>query len=156
MNSFAFLAKAAQRFPNRPAWVHGTESVCYQEFSERALAVAGNLLKRGLVQGDRVAFCLANSPRIPEIIFGCFAAGIIVVPINSRLHAREMAYIVKNSGARLFIFGPEYHESLLENASAFEDTAEWMCLNQVPGTASYSELLESGRGLETYTDQDAA
>ena len=106
MNSFALLAQAAGRFPNQAALIHGSESLTYREFKERALSVAGNLLAGGLSQGDRVAFSLANSPRILEIIYGCFAAGLIVVPINARLHPREVAYILKNSGAKVFIHGP--------------------------------------------------
>src|SRR3984885_15900860 len=86
MNSFAFLAQAAARFPNQAALIHGSESLTYREFKERALSVGGNLLARGLSQGDRVAFCLANSPRILETIYGCFAAGPVIVPVYCRYY----------------------------------------------------------------------
>ena len=101
MNSFVFLEKSARQRPDGLALLQGEEAYTYREFRERALAVGGNLQALGCMPGDRVAFCLANSPRIMEVIFGCFAAGLIVVPINARLHAREMAYIVENSGAKV-------------------------------------------------------
>ena len=111
MNTCAFLAKAAKYHGDEPAIRWGDELHSYGEFYDRALAIGGNLLARGLKPGDRVAFALANSPRILEVIFGCFAAGLVVVPINARLHAKEMAYIVGNSGARVLVHGPEYDDA---------------------------------------------
>ena len=101
MNSFAFLDRAARHCPNQPALVHGQESISYGEFRARALAIGGNLLAMGCEPGDRIAFCLQNSPKILELIFGCFSAGLIVVPINARLHVREIAYIAENAGAKI-------------------------------------------------------
>ena len=155
MNSFAFLAQSAGRFPNQAALIHASELLTYREFKERALCVAGNLLARGLSQGDRVAFCLANSPRILETIYGCFAAGLIVVPINARLHPREVAYILKNSGAKVFIHGPEYQQGLIENAEAFDGQAERICLTSVQGASSYEELLRSSNQLAAHVHVDA-
>ena len=88
MNTCAFLAKAAKYHGDEPAIRWGDELHCYRDFYDRALAIGGNLLARGLKPGDRVAFALANSPRILEVIFGCFAAGLVVVPINAMRERR--------------------------------------------------------------------
>lgn len=136
MNSFAFLTKAALQRGDAAALVHGSETIGYREFERRALAIGGNLRAAGLVPGDRVAFCLANSPRILEVIFGCFAAGLVVVPVNARLHVREMAYIVADSGAKVLIHGPEYQADILAHADAF------------PGVVRYA--LEAGEGAQPY------
>jgi long-chain acyl-CoA synthetase len=141
MNAFAFLANSARRFPEQAALVHGEESINYREFHERALTLGGNLLARGLRQGDRVAFCLANSPRILEIIYGCFAAGLVVVPVNARLHAREMAYIVSNSGSKIFIHGPEYQDSVVENIDGFAGLELRVCTAPSAGATNYAELF---------------
>jgi acyl-CoA synthetase (AMP-forming)/AMP-acid ligase II len=101
------------------ALLQGGESYTYAEFRDRALAVGGNLRALGCEAGDRVAFCLANSPRIMEVIFGCFAAGLVVVPVNARLHPREMAYIASNSGARILIHGAEFTEGINAHAELF-------------------------------------
>ncbi len=140
MNSFAFLAKAATQRGDAPALIHGSETIGYREFERRALSIGGNLLAAGLAPGDRVAFCLANSPRILEVIFGCFAAGLVVVPINARLHVREMAYIVENSGARVLIHGPEYHSDILSHASEFCGVARY-CLAAGESAQAYDVLL---------------
>src|SRR5271156_2078588 len=127
MNTCAFLRKIAARAPESLALAHGDEALTYGAFYENALAVGGNLLALGLVPGDRVAFCLANSPRILETIYGCFAAGLIVVPINSRLHPREMAYIVSNSGARALIHGPEYQAGITQHIDEFAGLDHRIC-----------------------------
>jgi long-chain acyl-CoA synthetase len=119
MNSFAFLEKSARQWPDTIALLQGEESYTYREFRDRALALGGNLLALGCEAGDRVAFCLANSPRIMEVIFGCFAAGLVVVPVNARLHARELAYIAKNSGAKILIHGPEFADGIAAHTNLF-------------------------------------
>jgi long-chain acyl-CoA synthetase len=119
VNAFAFLAKQARQRPDQIAIRHGEEEITYAEFQRRALTLGGNLLARGLEPGDRVSFVLANGPRILETIYGCFAAGLIVVPVNARLHPREIAYIVANSGSRVLIHGPEYEQGIDERAEEF-------------------------------------
>ncbi|HEX8415333.1 MAG TPA: AMP-binding protein, partial [Sphingomicrobium sp.] len=154
MNSFAFLAKAAAQRGDAPALVHGAETIGYREFEARALAIGGNLLATGLVPGDRVAFCLANSPRILEVIYGCFAAGLVVVPLNARLHVREMAYIVANSGSKVLIHGDEYQADLLAYADEFAGVSRY-CLKPAEGADSYNALLEGANRLTAAAEVEA-
>lgn len=146
MNTFAFLEKSARHRPDGAALVQGAETITYREFYERALAVGGNLLARGCKPGDRVAFCLANSPRIMELIYGCFAAGLVVVPVNARLHAREMAYIVSNSGSKVLVHGPEYQDGIVANADLFGEV-ERFCTDEVDGATLFSSLLNPANAL---------
>lgn len=146
MNTFAFLEKSARQRPDGLALVQGEESFTYSEFHERALAIGGNLLAQGCKAGDRVAFCLANSPRIMELVFGCFAAGLVVVPVNARLHAREMAYIVSNSGAKVLVHGPEYQDGIAGNVELFAGVSRF-CTGQVDGAAVFDALLNPANAL---------
>jgi len=152
MNSFVFLQKAVQLRPEQPALVHGSEAVSYREFRDRALGIGGNLLALGLKPGDRVAFCLANSPRILETVYRCFAAGLVVVPINARLHPREIAYIVSNSGARILIHGPEYNDGIIEHLREFAELERRICTAEARGTAHFDSLLGSTARLEEPVD----
>ncbi len=147
MNSCAFLQKAAQLRPQQAALVHGDEVINYADFYARALTLGGNLRARGLQPGDRVAFCLANSPRILETVFACFAAGLVVVPVNARLHPREIAYIVSNSGARVLIHGPEYQAGILEHAEDFAKLEQRVCLDAAEGASAYAALLDPAAKL---------
>jgi long-chain acyl-CoA synthetase len=152
MNSFVFLQKAARLRPEQPALVHGAEVVSYREFEERALSIGGNLLALGLKPGDRVAFCLANSARILETIYACFAAGLVVVPINARLHPREIAYIVSNSGARVLIHGPEFNDGIVEHQRDFADLERRICTAQVSSTPHFDTLLGAALRLKEPVD----
>jgi long-chain acyl-CoA synthetase len=154
MNTFAFLEKSARQRPDGLALLQGKEAYTYREFRERALAVGGNLQALGCMPGDRVAFCLANSPRIMEVIFGCFAAGLIVVPINARLHAREMAYIVENSGAKILVHGPEFQDGIISNRDLFVGLRHRICLDKVEGATKFDELLNSANMLSAAVDAE--
>jgi long-chain acyl-CoA synthetase len=156
MNTFAFLQKASMLRPNLAALVHGAESISYREFRDRALAIGGNLLGLGLSAGDRVAFCLANSPRILETVFGCFAAGLVVVPINARLHAREIAYIVSNSGAKALVHGPEYQDRITQHLAEFTGLQHRICTVAVDGAVPYESLLNAAHALEQSAEVSAA
>ncbi len=129
MNSFSFLEKSARQWPATVALLQGEERITYAEFRDRALAVGGNLRALGCEAGDRVAFCLGNSPRIMEIVFGCFAAGLVVVPVNARLHPREMAYITANSGARILIHDAEFTKGIVAHADLFAGLKHCIAVN---------------------------
>src|SRR3984957_11924391 len=156
MNTFTFLQKAALFRPDQPALVHAAESISYRQFHDRALALGGNLLSLGLQPGDRVAFCLANSPRILETIYGCFAAGLVVVPINARLHPREMAYIVSNSGARVLIHGPEYQVGITQHLAEFAALDHRVCTAAGEGAVPYQDLLNATHALGQSAEVSAA
>lgn len=153
MNTFAFLEKSARQFPDSPAIVQGAETVTYRQFRDRALAIGGNLLAAGCRPGDRVAFCLGNSPRILELTYGCFAAGLVVVPVNARLHAREIAYIVGNSGAKVLVHGPEYQAGIVANADLFAGVARY-CTDAVDGADLFQTLVDGGQALGVAADAE--
>jgi long-chain acyl-CoA synthetase len=141
MNTFGFLDKVARYGGDAPALTWGRESWSYAEFHGRALAIAGNLLALGLKRGDRVSFVLKNSPFILEMMFGCFAAGLVVVPVNARLHPREIAWILGNSGARVLIHGDEYAEGIDKLGDDFPTLDARFCTEAAAGTRSIADLL---------------
>jgi long-chain acyl-CoA synthetase len=155
MNTAVFLAKVARQRPDQVALRYGETSRTYAEFYERVLALGGSLRARGLKHGDRVAFALANQPAIPEILYGCFAAGLTVVPINARLHPSEMAYILSNSGARAFIHGPEYQDGISQ-IKDFQALELRVCTSEVDGAVLYDELVDAATALEAPVDINPA
>ena len=77
----------------------------YGALAHRA-ATLGRALRdqEGLRPGDRVGLFLANHPAVLEILFGCWWSGLVVVPINPKLHPREAHFILGHSGAaRVFV-----------------------------------------------------
>ena len=68
---------------------------------ERALAVAGSLLARGLRRGDRVAVLAANRAEYLVAILGIMQAGLVAVPVNIRLPRATVEHVLRDAGARL-------------------------------------------------------
>ena len=108
MNLVRWLARAAAAHPERAAVFLGADAWCdYRALARRAACFAAGLRGREkLAPGDRVAISMPNSPEYLVALYGAWWAGMAAVPVNARLHAKEVAYIVGNSGARLLVDEP--------------------------------------------------
>src|SRR6478609_10254444 len=96
--------------PDQPASSWG--SLTYAAVAERARAQAAGLDALGVDQGDRVAIVSHNSARLYTSFFGVSGSGRVLVPVNFRLVAEEVAYIVEHSGARVLLVDPELDDAL--------------------------------------------
>jgi fatty-acyl-CoA synthase len=104
VNLFALLDQAAARFGDRGAVYHGERQVgTWAQLRDRALRLAGTLPGE---PGTRIAVASENRPEIVELMFGIWAAEFVYVPINYKLHPREMADIVTDSGATKMFASP--------------------------------------------------
>ena len=100
MNLAYLLERVARRDPLRPAIFSGPHCVAnYGQWAARSAAWAGWFQSQGFVPGDRVALFMRNHPRYLEVMFGAWWAGLVVVPINAKLHIKEMQWIVDNAQA---------------------------------------------------------
>ena len=96
--------------PDQPASSLG--SLTYRRVHELARAQAAGLDELGVGPGERVAIVSHNAARLFISFFGVSGFGRILVPINFRLNADEVAYIVEHSGASMLLVDPELDESL--------------------------------------------
>jgi acyl-CoA synthetase (AMP-forming)/AMP-acid ligase II len=96
--------------PDQPAASWG--SLTYREVAAAARAQAAGLDALGVGVGERVAIVSHNSARLYTSFFGVSGSGRVLVPINFRLVAEEVRYIVEHSGARVLLVDPELDESL--------------------------------------------
>jgi acyl-CoA synthetase (AMP-forming)/AMP-acid ligase II len=112
MNLFSLLDQAAQRFAMRGAVYRGTQLVLnYGELRERALLFAAGLRRR-CPAGARIAVASENRPEYLELMFGTWAAECVIVPINAKLHAREMLQIADDAEISLLFASPKLAEAL--------------------------------------------
>ena len=109
----SFLRRSAYMFPDKEAVVHGERRYTYSEFEARVNRLASRLKDGGFQKGDRIAFLCPNIPPMLEGTFAVPAAGLVMVPINTRLSAGEVEYIVEHSGAKMVFVDAEL-EDLLE------------------------------------------
>ncbi len=102
MNIASLLVRSGKAFGDRPALAVGEwPLMTYRELAARVAALAGSLHRRfGLDCGDRVAILMTNCPAYLEVMLATWYGGLVAVPINAKLHAEEVAYILQHSGAR--------------------------------------------------------
>jgi fatty-acyl-CoA synthase len=105
-----FLRYAEQQFPRRTAIVCGKERFTYAEFADRVSRLGGALRKAGVEPGDRIAFLSANCHRLLEAYYGVLEAGAVLLPLNIRLAAQELAFILNDSGARVLFFQKHFRD----------------------------------------------
>src|SRR5262245_65879458 len=104
------LRRAVQTKPDGIATHFSGRARTWQQSMERISRVAGALSALGVRRGDRVAILALNSDRYLELMYAIPWIGAVMVPINTRLAAPEIAYILADSGAvALFIDGAMAH-----------------------------------------------
>ena len=101
MNVAHWLARVAAQDPQRPAVYVGIALLHrYGDWAERCARLAAGLRAAGLAPGDRIALFMGNGAAYLDLMWASWWAGLVVVPINAKLHAKEAAWIVEHSGAR--------------------------------------------------------
>jgi acyl-CoA synthetase (AMP-forming)/AMP-acid ligase II len=119
------LERAELVYPDRVAIIDEPDQpatpwpdVTYRELGRRARAQAAGLDALGIGHGERIAIVSHNSARLLTSLFGVSAFGRVVVPINFRLRADEVAYIVEHSRASVLLVDPELDEELSDITAA--------------------------------------
>ena len=138
MNLSLTLRAVAQRMPGRPAvsWEEGALS--YAALEAQVQRIAGALLGRhALRPGDRVALAMENCPELLPALYGIWRAGLAAVPLNSKLHPREMAWIMADSETKLCLASVQLAEGLSAPGVSSRPLPPILAI----GTADYEVLL---------------
>lgn len=113
MNIACHLQRAAERYGSLPAIAEGTQVWCnYSQFAARAARGATWLRQQGIQPGDRVALFMANQPDYLPLLWAIWWAGAAAVPINAKLHPKEVAWITDHSGSRLLFADDDVGDAL--------------------------------------------
>jgi fatty-acyl-CoA synthase len=96
----------------RVALVFEDQQVTFQQLDERATALASGLLEQGFRRGDKVCVLAFNRIEWFELLFALAKVGGVIVPVNYLLKPKEIAYIVKDSGARWLVGEDELWETV--------------------------------------------
>ncbi|GAA0269665.1 long-chain-fatty-acid--CoA ligase [Cryptosporangium japonicum] len=101
---------AAQR-GDHPALTWGDRTLTYSELDERAARIANALRADGVGEGDRVAVLDKNSIETVEVLVAAWKLGAVLIPLNWRLTASELAPVVEDAGAVVLFAAPEFAET---------------------------------------------
>ena len=161
LTPLSFLERSARVWPDKVAVIYGSQRLSYSEFAAEVARAARALQASGIEPGDRVAYLMPNLPQMLIAHFAVPLAGGVLVAVNTRLAAEEVAYILRHSGAKILIADA----ALLPTATAAAKDADTVSqlvvaedaetettgadLADEPRLASYSEFLarDSGASL---------
>ena len=137
--------RCARRYPEKNATVFEGELLSFREFNERVNRTASALVAMGLRKTEKVAVLSRNRPEMLEVMFACAKLGVVYVPINFRLGAEEVRFVLEDVEAkalfledgfvdrldeagreaveRVFVLEEDY-ENLMAEASDSEPEAE--------------------------------
>jgi acyl-CoA synthetase (AMP-forming)/AMP-acid ligase II len=110
---WATLERAAHLYPDTPALVEGTRTRTYAQTLERCARLHAYLAAKGLQPGMRVAVLAWNGIEFFELYYAALRAGLVLVPLNVRLSATELAEILRDSEARMLFADASFAELAL-------------------------------------------
>ena len=114
LSPLSFLAWAARVHPDKAAVIHGDRTFTYAELAARCRRLASALARRGIGRGDSVAIMAPNVPAMLEAHYGVPLAGAVLNPLNYRLDARSIAFILEHGEAKLLITDREFSSTIEE------------------------------------------
>jgi len=105
------------RCPERTAilFAERAERVSYQALDQRSDAFGQMLIKMGIKAGQRIAYLGRNSDLFFPVLFGAIRAGVVLVPINWRLTAPEVAYQIRDSQSKLLICDADLRQTAVQS-----------------------------------------
>ena len=133
MDLSSLLGEAAARHSEKTALIGERSAMSYREVTLKAQAVAHDLHAFGAEPGSRIALHVRNGTAIAVCYFACFYAGMIAVPINTRMKAPEIDYVLEHTGRRFISGKTNYFERSTEFHRASRGCA---CSSWTPTTSS--------------------
>ena len=120
----AFIRHWAAERPDTVALEQDGEAITFGELEERSRRIVAMLARRGVTKGDRIAWLGKNSKAYFELFYSAARAGIVTVPIGWRLAAPEVAFIVRDTGAKLLFIGDGFEELAGKAVSELDDAPQ--------------------------------
>ena len=125
-----WLTKRASLSPDREAYVDANTGLrlTFTELNARSNRIANAFLDAGIEKGERVGLLLMNSAEFMEAYFALGKIGAVVVPLNWRLVADELEFILKDSGSKRLIYSEEFIDTVADLHSRGDktDITQWL------------------------------
>ena len=142
------LSRIARKYPERTAYICHGESRTFGEVDRRVTALANALTARGLQHGDRLAVLMTNSIEMIEAIFAGWRLGAMVVPVNFRLVADEVRFILGDCGASIIVVDEGLSTLVGAVRNALPDVRAVIVVGDPsgagPGAERYDDLITGG------------
>jgi acyl-CoA synthetase (AMP-forming)/AMP-acid ligase II len=149
------LRMTARRVPEDPALTFEDRNYTYAELDAAVDRTAAALRELGLVRGDRALIMATNSDRYVVALYAVERLGAISVPINPLAAAPEAAYMLEDSGAKVFIYDPSIEATVLgiEDLGIPTNVAHVLCLGT---TSRHTDLMAAANEQGSVTVEEVA
>jgi len=139
------LRKAVSLYPEKVAVIDGDRFFTYSQIDARVQALCRFLRSKGIETNDRIAIIETNTHAFLETYYAVAGAGAILLPLNYRLSPKEIAFILRDAGARWLLVG-SYFSDLMKGVLAEETLLEGIVwINEPPS-------LSAGMSMHAYED----
>lgn len=108
MNAYLLLNIAASIVPEQEIISFEGQRQTYSHLIERTGRLASTLASNGIERGDRVGIIATSSPEMIEAFFASFQLGAVIVPINYRAKADELAFMIQDAGIKVLLIERRY------------------------------------------------
>jgi acyl-CoA synthetase (AMP-forming)/AMP-acid ligase II len=149
----AAVHRAAALWPGEDAVVDGTVRLTWEDLADRMTQAARAFTASGVAPGDRIALWAPNSLDWIVASLGVYAAGAILVPVNTRFKGAEAAHVLRTAGVKLLLTVTDFlaadYIGMLDADPELRDTLEIVVLSGPPGAAtSWAAFLERAQAHE--------
>jgi fatty-acyl-CoA synthase len=145
----SWIARRARRTPGLVAVIHDGDRLSYAQLHGRVTRLAQGLRGLGIGRGDRVAYLGPNHPAFLETLFAAGTLGAILVPLNTRLAAPELARHLADSGSRALVYGAGQAGTAATLRAAAPEVRDVVALaDPASGEHGYPDLLGAGPGTD--------
>jgi fatty-acyl-CoA synthase len=136
--------RRARMSPDKVAFVYQGQSWTYAEVHQRTTRLADRLRTLDVAKGDRVAYLGPNHPAFAESMFATHLLGAIFVPLNFRLAAPEIDYMLRQSDAKVLIYAPACAHLIRALEDGLEHEGVVALADPRPGELDYESWLAAG------------
>lgn len=141
-----FRDRAEMAFRGKVGVIDGDNQYTYGEYAKRTHRLANALRALGIGKGDRVSFICYNTHHLLEAYYGVIESGAILNPINIRLPAQDIAYILNHSASKAVFYHKDFSPLVKAIKPGLSETKHWITLEgEVDDLATheYEGLLAS-------------
>jgi 3-(methylthio)propionyl---CoA ligase len=121
LSPLSFIERSAAVYPDLPSAVYEGRTFTWAETYDRCRRFASFLASRGIGRGDTVAAMLPNIPAMNEVHFAVPMTGAVLNPLNIRLEAASLAFMLNHGGAKIVLVDPEFSDVIAEALALMSD-----------------------------------
>jgi len=156
LTPLGFLSRSAEVFPNRTAIIDGARQLSWAETYARCCKLANALAKRGIGKGDTVAILSLNNTAHLEVYFAIPMVGAVINPLNTRLDAAMIAFMLAHSETKLLIVDQPFQGVITEALALMESPPEVIDIlpaegsGKTIGSTDYEALIAEGDAAQAW------